>query len=194
MMWVGEYGDEEGEEELGAHFRVPIAMDLVKDRHVERLHPRYWLGAARSLRYSAEVIIEHEQPYADILRNVAIGNLDRDNLKQWPNHAGAQLLYAYAFENLLKGIIIAKNPAIRNLDLWGATEEEEIRLSKERRKQGLSHWMTHDAKKLVRLAGVALPYDYGRLLWILEGKAVWSGKYPAAVSSPKGVGRGKAES
>jgi hypothetical protein len=32
-------------------------MDLVKNRHVERLHPRQWLGAARSLRYSAEIII-----------------------------------------------------------------------------------------------------------------------------------------
>ncbi len=42
-----------------------VAMDLVKNQHVERLHPKYWLGAARSLRYLADVLFELESPFAE---------------------------------------------------------------------------------------------------------------------------------
>src|SRR5437660_11917750 len=97
----------------------PVAMDLVRDQHVERLRPKYWLAAARSLRYSADIIFDHERPYAEILHAVAVGVLDRSHLKQWPNHASAHLLYAFAFENLLKGVIIAKTPGILDPAMWG---------------------------------------------------------------------------
>lgn len=164
-----------------------IAMDMVKNQHVERLHPTYWLGAARSLRYSADVLFEHERPFAETLHAVAIGDLDRSQLTRWPNHAGAQLLYAFAFENLLKGIVIAKNPEIRDPAMWGITVEEEKVLRAEREKRGLAAWMTHDMRKLVALSGISLPDHYVRLLWLFEGKAVWSGRYPTALSSPKTV-------
>jgi hypothetical protein len=42
-----------------------VAMDLVKNQHVERLHPKYWLRAARSLRYLADVLFELESPFAE---------------------------------------------------------------------------------------------------------------------------------
>lgn len=42
----------------------PIPLDLIRDQHVERLRPKDWLGAARSLRYSADIIFEHERSYA----------------------------------------------------------------------------------------------------------------------------------
>jgi hypothetical protein len=45
----------------------PVAMDMVKDQHIARLHPKAWLGAARSLRYSADIIFEHERPFAEVL-------------------------------------------------------------------------------------------------------------------------------
>lgn len=42
-----------------------VAIDLVKNQHVELLHPKYWLGAARSLRYLADVLFELERPLAE---------------------------------------------------------------------------------------------------------------------------------
>lgn len=179
--------DDETEQELAAEFVAPVAMDFVKNQHVERLHPKYWLGAAWSLRYSADVIFKHEKPYAEVLHAVAIGDLDRCHLTRWPNHAGAQLLYAFAFENLLKGIVIAKTPEIRDPAMWGVTAEEDKALRVERGKRGLAAWITHDMKTLVKLSGLSMPEHYVRLLWIFEGKAVWSGRYPTAASSPKSV-------
>jgi hypothetical protein len=166
---------------------APVAMDLIKNQHVERLHPKYWLGVARSLQYSADIIFEHERPFAEILHAVAISELDRSHLTRWPKLAGAHLLYAFAFENLLKGIIIAKNPEIRDPAIWGTTEEEEKSLRGLRNERGLSQWISHDLKKLVQLADINIPEPYLRLLWIFEGKAVWSGRYPTALTAPKSV-------
>lgn len=163
----------------------PVAMDRVKDKHIERLHPKAWLGAARSLRYSADIIFEHERPFAETLHAVAIGELPRSHLTQWPNLAGAQLLYAFAFENLLKGIIHAKHPELRDPAMWGVTEEEDRPLRK-KRKEGLQ-WMTHDMKELVRLAEIKIPERYFRLLWLFETKATWSGRYPVSTSVPQSV-------
>src|SRR5260370_28315593 len=84
----------------------PVAMDLEKSRFIERLHPKHWLNAAREHRYAAEVIFEHELPF-------------RGDPTRRPKHAGALLLYGFAFECLLKGIIIAKHPDIRSPAKWG---------------------------------------------------------------------------
>jgi hypothetical protein len=154
-----------------------VAID--KDQYVERLHPNYWLRAARSLQYSADIIFEHERPFAETLHAVAISKLD----KSQPNLAGARLLYAFAFENLLKGIIIARNPDIRDPAIWGTTAEDEKLLRKARGDE----WMSHDVKKLLQLANISIPAPYLRLLWIFEGIAVWRGRYPAARSAPRSV-------
>ena len=47
--------DEDDEEDDLIEQVAPVAMDLVKDQHVERLHPKYWLGAARSLRRASNI-------------------------------------------------------------------------------------------------------------------------------------------
>jgi hypothetical protein len=161
----------------------------VKNQHVERLHPKYWLGAARSLRYSADVLFEHERPLAETLHAVAIGDRDRSQLTRWPNLAGARILYAFAFENLLKGIVIGRKPEIRDPAMWGATDEEDKVLRAQREKRGLAAWMTHDMRNLVALSGISLPDSYVRLLWLFERQAVWRGRYPTALSSPNTVRR-----
>ena len=163
----------------------PVAMDMVKDQHIARLHPKARLGAARSLRYSADIIFENERPFAEVLHAVAIGELDRSHLTQWPNHAGAQLLYVFAFENLLKGIVHAKHPELRDPAMWGVTKEEDKPLKKKRR-EGLQ-WLTHDIKELVRLAEIEIPEPYFRLLWLFETKATWRGRYPVSTSVPRTV-------
>jgi hypothetical protein len=98
-----------------------------------------------------------------------------------------RLLYAFAFENLLKGIIIARNPDIRDSAIWGKTAEEDKPLRKTRDERGLNEWMSHDVKKLLQLANISIPEPYLRLLWIFEGIAVWRGRYPAALSAPRSV-------
>jgi hypothetical protein len=163
----------------------PVAMDIMRDHHIAQLHPKVWLGAARTLRYSADIIFEHERPFADILHKVAVSELDRSHLTRWPKHAGAHLLYAFAFENLLKGIIIAKHPEIRNPAHWGCTAEEDKELQKVRANG--PKWMTHDVMALVRLAEITIPEPYLRLLWLFEAKAMWSGRYPASTSVPNSV-------
>jgi hypothetical protein len=156
--------EEFDEEDDLIEFVAPVAMDWVKDQHVERLHPKFWLGAARSLQYSADIIFEHERPFAETLHAVAISELDKSHLTRWPKLAGAHLLCAFAFENLLKGIIIAKNPAIRDPNIWGTTAEEERPLKKTRDEKGLNEWMSHDVKKLLQLADISIPEPYLRLL------------------------------
>jgi hypothetical protein len=178
---------EDDEEDDLIEFVAPVAMNWVKDQHVERLHPKYWLSAARSLQYSADIIFEHERPFTETLHAVAISELDKSHPTRWPNLAGARLLYAFAFENLLKGIIIARNPDIRDSAIWGATAEEDKPLRKTRDERGLNEWMSHDVKKLLQLANISIPEPYLRLLWIFEGIAVWRGRYPAALSAPRSV-------
>ena len=39
----------------------PVAMDLEKNRFIERLHPKVWLNAAREHQYAAEIIFKHER-------------------------------------------------------------------------------------------------------------------------------------
>lgn len=168
---------------------APVAWDWVKNQHIKQLHPKYWLELARSLRDSADIIFEHERPFAEILHDVLTSQLDRSHLKRLPNLAGAHLLYAFAFENLLKGIIIAKNSDIRDPTLWGTTPEEEKSLKELRIKKGLHEWMSHDTKKLYQLARISIPEPYLRLLWLFEGKAVWSCRYPTALSAPQRVRR-----
>jgi hypothetical protein len=66
----------------------PVAMDLEKNRFIERLHPKAWLNAAREHRYAAEIIFKHEQPFW--------GHHTRQ-----PKHAGALLLYGFAFVRIM---------------------------------------------------------------------------------------------
>jgi hypothetical protein len=81
MVKKNEEYDEEDDEEDDSIEHAPVAMDWVKDQHVERLHPKHWLGAARSLRYSADIIFEHERPFAETLHAVAI----KSHHTRWPN-------------------------------------------------------------------------------------------------------------
>jgi hypothetical protein len=82
--------------------------------------PKAWMHVARRLRASADAIFERENPVAtrhwDEIRRIgrlaADGNLppeDYDESKfPWPNFDAAFMLMAYAIENLLKGLAVAK--------------------------------------------------------------------------------------
>jgi hypothetical protein len=95
------------------------------------------------------------------------------------------LLYGFAFECLLKGIIIAKHPDIRNPANWGCTAEEDEPLLKVRRKG--PNWMTHDMKKLIQLGSITISDRHCRFLSQLEALTVWSARYLVSLSAPKGI-------
>jgi hypothetical protein len=86
-------------------------------------HPKAWLHVAHRLRASADAIFERENPVATrfwdefnrIARVAADGNsppADFDESKfPWPNFDAAYMLMAYAIENLLRGLAVAKGRA-----------------------------------------------------------------------------------
>lgn len=84
-------------------------------------HPAAWLHVGRRLRSSADAIFERENPVAtrfwsELHRmTAAAGNSPSEDLDEskfpWPNFEGAYMLIAFAIENLLKGLAIAKGLA-----------------------------------------------------------------------------------
>src|SRR5262245_45302676 len=89
--------------------------------------PAAWLRSAGRLRDAAEVILKHELP-AEISYSQALKTADEEavavsvrdgtdagvaDIKAIaPNYPPAQLLYAYAIENVLKGLIVFKRPGL----------------------------------------------------------------------------------
>src|ERR1700693_3439562 len=80
--------------------------------------PCEWLSFAESLRDAAEAILTHEFPTELPYRQavaVASEEVDADGgmaeIKAIPpNSPPAHLLYAYAIENVLKGLMVSKQP------------------------------------------------------------------------------------
>jgi hypothetical protein len=78
-------------------------------------NPPDWLRVARKLRSSADVIFEREKPIAanalnELLRLIAEGKPEELEIKGYaaPNLDAGYMLMAFAIENLLKGLIVAK--------------------------------------------------------------------------------------
>ena len=93
--------------------------------------PVSWLLSAESLRDAAEVVIKREDellvPYLrahDAAVHEAMGRAYADGEKsgtaeiaaRTPNYPPAQVLYAYAIENVLKGILVANDPSLIHPD------------------------------------------------------------------------------
>ena len=140
--------------------------------------PKAWMHVARQLRASADAIFERENPVAarhwDEIRRLsrlaAEGNSppeDYDETKfPWPNFDAAFMLMAYAIENLLKGIAIAK----------GLVQFSGQELPKTLK--------SHDLHRLHQLVGpratiASHPLDH--LTYVSE----WSGRYPLPISVEK---------
>ena len=72
--------------------------------------PVAWLVVSRRLRQSADAIFDRENPiarrfYNELRRDPA--KFDREKFP-WPNFDAAYMLIAFAIENLLKGLLVAK--------------------------------------------------------------------------------------
>jgi hypothetical protein len=133
--------------------------------------PIAWLIVGRRLRYSAEVIFERENPvstrfWGELERRVnlsADGNTpseDFDHAKfPPPNLNAAYMLVAFAIENLLKGLMIAKGI---------------VRFSGQRLPSEL---VGHDLYAMHKLATPKATVPQ-HVLEALTTMSVWSGRYP----------------
>jgi hypothetical protein len=140
--------------------------------------PAAWLRSAGRLRDAAEAILKHELPaersyshafkiadeeaLAESVRNdTGVGAADIKATA--PNYPPAQLLYAYAIENVLKGLIVFKRP--------GLIQEHELH----------GELKTHDLNKLAKMAKVTVDQQHERpVLEALTHLSLWAGRYPIA--------------
>jgi hypothetical protein len=142
--------------------------------------PAAWFRSAGHLRDAAEMILEHELPaeirYSEahkIADEEALAVSVRDGTDAGvadikaiaPNYPPAQLLYAYAIENVLKGLIVSKRP-----DLI-----KEHKLDDELK--------NHDLNELAEKAEVTVDEQNERpVLQALSQLSIWAGRFPTAVN------------
>jgi hypothetical protein len=144
--------------------------------------PALWLHSAERLRDAAEAILKHELPaegpYFQALKiagEEAAGNDTgvADITAVQPNYPPAQLMYAYAIENVLKGLIVSMQP-----DLI-----QEDKLARE-----LTSNPPHNLMKFAEKAKFEVDDDERRVLGALSQLAMWAGRYPVALTREEFAG------
>jgi len=139
--------------------------------------PINWYRSAERLMMAAEIILsdqlEREIPYFSAVENANIRAIDAaakspdgsggaDIEADPPNYLPAQLLYAFAIENALKGLAVA-----RDADLVGASKlNTEIKI--------------HDLLRLAEKAAFRVMRQEEPILRALSQIAIWAGRYPVA--------------
>lgn len=140
--------------------------------------PSGWLLSAENLQEAAEVIITREDPFLvpylrahDLATKAAIaiacslGN-DAGHAEigaRAPNYPPAQMLYAFAIENVLKGLIVARDPNVINGDKLSADLKD------------------HDLLALAQKAAFDVYEQEIPVLKALSALALWAGRYPTAI-------------
>jgi len=140
--------------------------------------PAAWLRSAGHLRDAAEMILKHELPaeisYSKerkIAEQEALAVSVRDGTDTGvadikaiaPNYPPAQLLYAYAIENVLKGLIVSKRP--------GLIQQDKLH----------GELKTHDLIKLAKKAKAAVEQHERPVLKALSELSISAGRYPVAL-------------
>jgi hypothetical protein len=141
--------------------------------------PAAWLRSAGRLRDAAEAMIQHELPaeslYSEARKIAEVEALAQavrngtdfgtaDIKATAPNYPPAQLLYAYAIENALKGLIVLKCP--------GLIQEDKLH----------GDLTSHDLTRLAEKAEVTVDQQQERrVLEALSDLSTWAGRYPVAL-------------
>lgn len=156
-----------------------MSFDLEAEMFKSAQMPFAWLLSAERLRDAAEVILLQEQAkevpyfqaYADAQQEALVDALSPGNSSGIaeikavpPNYPPAQLFYAYAIENVLKGLIIANTPTLAG----------EVRLD--------GQLKSHDLIELSRIANFTVHVHEELILKRLSQVSVWAGRYPVALS------------
>jgi hypothetical protein len=166
----------------------PMIVDLkefAKELFKSAQRPIAWLLSAERLRDAAEAILEHERPneipyfnaQADAEQE-AVAEAYSDGKDAGvaeikavpPNYPPAQLLYAYAIENVLKGLAIANTP--RLIEEWELNGELK----------------SHNLIKLAEKADFTVHVQERPVLEALSQLSVWAGRYPVARTRREHVG------
>jgi hypothetical protein len=159
--------------------------EFAKQLYKAAQHPIGWLHSAERLRDAADAILKHELPAEipyfkayEVAQHEAVaeaysegnnaGNAEIRAIP--PNYPPAQLLYAYAIENVLKGIIIAKSP--------GLIEDRELS----------GELTSHNLIKLADKAGFTVHVQERGVLEALYQLSVWAGRYPVARTRREHIG------
>jgi len=152
-------------------------MGWVEETFKAGQSPFGWLSSAERLQAAAEIILEREEAGApayfgalEAARREAVEksypSKDKTGVAEVscepPNYLPAQLLYAFALENVFKGIMVANDPTLAN----------ETKLSSELK--------SHELDRLAAKAGFALSSEEQVLLRTLSEIAIWAGRYPVA--------------
>ncbi len=87
-----------------------------------------------------------------------------------PNYPPAQLLYAYAIENVLKGIIVANNPRL----IGGEKLNNALK--------------SHDLFELAKDATVTVHVQEEPVMKALSQLSIWAGRYPVALHQREHMG------
>ena len=140
--------------------------------------PVGWLLSAERLRDAAEAILQHEVQYevsyfraydAAVKEAQAIAFAEGNDCgsaqisARAPNYPPAQLLYAYAIENVLKGIIVANNPRL----IGGEKLNNALK--------------SHDLFELAKDATVTVHVQEEPVMKALSQLSIWAGRYPVAL-------------
>jgi hypothetical protein len=148
-----------------------------KEQFKAAQRPIAWLLSAERLRDAAEVICKHEraaeipyfQAHTAAEKEAAAKAYSDGNdagvaeIKAMPpNYPPAQLLYAFAIENVLKGLIVANTP--------GLIEERSLN----------DELTTHNLIKLAEKAQFTVHVQERPVLQALSQLSIWAGRYPVA--------------
>jgi hypothetical protein len=122
-----------------------------------------WLGAAKRLKISADIVLKHLLQIINVPYVSSSESVLELMEKQLALMEAFMMLTGFAFENLLKGIDIAKNPNLvdsKKLDtaLWNVRG---------------GHGISSFAKKIVSLDPSEI-----NMMERLEEYIVWAGRYP----------------
>jgi hypothetical protein len=158
--------------------RPADSKEIAKQTFKAGQQPAAWFRSAGRLRDAAEAILKHElsaeraysrareiadeEASAESARNdTGVGSADIRAIA--PNYPPAQLLYGYAIENVLKGLIVFQRPDL--------IQEHELH----------GELTTHDLNELAKKAKVAVDQQHERpVLEALTRLSIWAGRYPIA--------------
>lgn len=149
-------------------------------------NPGNWLSSGERLRDTAEIILSqemakevpyfraHEAATQQALAMAYSGTNDAGSAEitcEPPNYPPAQLLYAYAIENVLKGLIVVND----------ATVVDENKINKRLK--------SHDLIELSGDAGVKVHIEEQPVLAALSDLSIWAGRYPVALTKEDYFGK-----
>ncbi len=164
--------------------------EFAKEQFKAAQQPAAWLLSAERLRDAADAILKHELPAEvpyfqahKIAEEEAVAAAYSEGNDAGiaeikaipPNYPPAQLTYAYAIENVLKGLIVSMRPAL--------IQERELD----------GELATHNLIKLAEKAKFTVHVEERPVLEALSQLSIWAGRYPVARTRREFVGTPNAD-